>query len=271
MTRSIRKRRSSSAIALVVVVAWAAAALPALAQAPAPNAGKIALTGNIDVRNAYFLRGLPQDDSRVILWPSIDAGIAVSSNVTVNVGLWNSLHTGVQGLDGPSGKLWYQSNFYGSVTVGGRGLTLGAVYTGFTSPNNAFASVQEIAFRASHDSWARPYALVAVELKGQMDQGRNKGRYLELGGAPSWGSGLVLAVPVSVGVSLGDYYETFIGDEKFGFFTVGGTLTKTMANGSYGRWNVHGGAEYILLGERNKIVFGADSKVIGSVGIGFSY
>jgi hypothetical protein len=258
--------------ALRAAVALALTASPVLAQASGPNTGAISLTGSLDFVNAYLFRGIPQDDTEVIMWPAIDAGVALSPKVKVNVGLWNSLHTGAVGLDGPTGKLWYESDFYGSLTYTTGGLSVGAIYTGYTSPNNAFASVQEIAFKASHGAWGKPYALVAFELEGQADAGLGKGRYLELGGAPSWGSSVTLAVPVKVGLSLGDYYESFTRDETFGFFSVAGTLTKTISSGgSFGSWNVHGGAEYMLLGDRNAVVLGSDSKVVGSVGIGFSY
>jgi len=239
---------------------------------PADSSGRrLTLSGNLDVANAYFLRGLPQADTEVILQPSIDGGVSVSRNLSVHVGLWNSLHTGATGLDGPSGKLWYASNFYGSLSYAAGRVAVAAIYTGYTSPNNMFASVEELAVKASHRGWAEPYALVAFELKGQQDGGQAKGRYLEVGGAPSWGSGLTLAVPVKVGLSLGDYYETFTGDETFGFFSAGGRVTKTISRGTAGSWNVHGGAEYLFLGERNKMVFGSDSKIVASAGIGFTF
>ncbi len=262
-------------IAAVLLAAAVSAAAPAAARAQgsSPNSGRISFTGNLDATNAYLFRGIPQDDTKVILWPSIDAGVALSSRLKLNVGLWNSLDTGATGLDGPSGKLWYESDFYGSLTYTVGGLSMGAMYTGYTSPNNAFATVQEIAVKVAHSGRMKPYVLTAFELKGQADGGQGLGRYLEVGGAPSWGTALTLAVPVKVGLSLGDYYELLSsqGDERFGFFSVAGTLTRTMSSGAYGSWNVHGGVEYLLLGDRNALVLGSDSKVVGSVGIGFSY
>jgi hypothetical protein len=38
-----------------------------------------------------------------------------------------------------------------------------------------------------------------------------------------------------------------------------------------GSWNIHGGVEYVRLGDRNAEVLGDTSKVIGSIGIGLSY
>src|SRR6185503_17541409 len=221
-----------------------------------PNPGAITLTGSMDVANAYLFRGIPQDDTGLILWPAADLGVALRSGggavrgVTVNVGMWNSLHTGITGADGPTGKLWYESDFWTSVGVGfAGGVNVAATYTAYTSPNGAFASVRELALRASAGvRGTNPYALVAFELEGQADGGAVEGRYLELGAAPSMGlAGITVAVPVKVGLSLDGYYEGLRGDERFGFFSVGGNVTVPLSGdrSRFGRWNVHGGADYV--------------------------
>ena len=97
---------------------------PAAAQSSDPNPGAVTLTGSMDASNAYLFRGIPQDDTGLILWPAADLGFALKSgggtvrSVTVNVGTWNSLHTGITGADGPSGKLWYESDFWTGATIG---------------------------------------------------------------------------------------------------------------------------------------------------------
>ena len=264
-----------------------AAAAPARAQDP--NPGALTFTGGIDFLNAYHFRGIPQDESGVIMWPFGDLGFAVYSgdgglkSVGVNVGTWNSLHTGNAGLDSASDKLWYESDFYATLGLGFGGATsLGVTYTAYTSPNGGFATVKELAFKVAVDdsgvlggAAVRPYVLLAREL-GEIgaDGGLEAGTYLELGIAPGYASSLAsFAVPVKVGLSLGDYYETFEpeGDETFGFFSIAGiaTVPFTSMPTDFGTWNVHGGVEYLRLGERNRL-FGAN-QVIGSVGIGFSY
>ena len=63
-------------------------------------------------------RAIFQDDTGVVLWPYGDLGFALHSgdgalkSVSVNIGTWNSLHTGDAGSNGPTGKLWYESDFY---------------------------------------------------------------------------------------------------------------------------------------------------------------
>jgi len=247
-----------------------------------PNPGAITLTGSMDVSNAYLFRGIPQDDTGLILWPAADLGLMLKSgsgtvrSITVNVGMWNSLHTGITGADGPNGKLWYESDFWTSVGVGLPGhVNVSATYTAYTSPNGAFPSVKEVSLRASSGvRGTNAYALVAFELEGQADGGAVEGRYLELGAAPNLGlGGLTVAVPVKVGLSLDGYYEGLRGDERFGFFSVGGSVTVPLSNerSRFGRWNVHGGADYVRLGDSNALRLGENTKVIISGGLGLSY
>ena len=266
----------------------AAVVSPARAQDSGdPNPGAVTLTAGFDFTNAYFFRGIPQDDTGVVMWPYGDLGFALFSgegglkSVSVNVGTWNSLHTGDAGSDGPTGELWYESDFYAPLGLGFKSTTFGVTYTAYTSPNGLFGTVKEISFKLAVDdsgllgaAAVKPYVLLARELDGQADGGTNEGTYLEIGGAP----GVALArasvtVPVRLGLSLGDYYEGFEGDETFGFLSVAGVVTVpfTSMPTKFGSWNVHGGVEFLLLGDRNEAVFGDSSHVIGSIGIGLSY
>ena len=253
-----------------------------------PNPGALTLTAGFDFANAYFFRGIPQDDTGVVMWPYGDLGFALFSgdgafkSVGVNVGTWNSLHTGNAGSDGPSGELWYESDFYTALVLGfGKGTNVGVTYTAYTSPNGSFGTVKELSFKVSvDDSGAlgafslKPYAVLAQELDGQADGGANEGTYLELGIGPGYAASRAsLTFPLKVGLSLGDYYEGLTGDETFGFFSVGGVVTVpfTSMPTRFGSWNIHGGVEFLMLGDRNEAVFGDSSHVIGSIGIGLSY
>jgi hypothetical protein len=259
------------------------------------------LTGSFDVVSTYMFRGIRQNATGIALWPAADLGLALYSgdgalkSATVNIGTWNSLNTGDTGQDGPSGKLWYESDFYSKFSLGlGGGATVGALYTAYTSPNNTFTTVKEIAFQFALDDSAylgkaavKPYALVAFEFDsslftGQADGGGSAGRYLELGVAPGYAFPKVsIAVPVKVGLSLSDYYELNVGtpaapvfvDHTFGFFSIAGIATVPLGGATrLGSWNVHGGVEYQALGDTTKFFNGGDSsRVIGSVGIGFTY
>ena len=289
MPQSIRGVTCRVGTSLLVAGLMCSSAWPAFAQGSAdPNSGAITLTGSMDFLNAYFFRGIPQDDTGVIMWPAADLGFALHSgdgafkSIGVNVGLWNSLHTGNAGTDGPSGKLWYESRFYTTLGVGLGGRTsVGVTYTAYTSPNAGFNTVRELSFKfAVDDSGAlggaavKPYVILARELDGQADGGANEGTYLELGASPGFpASRATVSVPVRAGFSLGDYYENVFGDDRFGFFSVAGVVTVPFSKmpSRVGTWNIHGGVEYLRLGDRNEASFGDSSKVIGSIGIGLSY
>jgi hypothetical protein len=274
----------AAVLGAAAAVVWVA---PAAAQSSDPNSGAMTLTGSFDFVNAYMFRGIPQDESRVIMWPAVDLGIALFSgdgglrSVGVNIGTWNSLHTGDAGLNNlVNGKMWYESDFYATVGFGlGGGTTVGVTYTAYTSPNGLFGTVKEIAFKLSVDDSGRgamairPYVLLARELSGQADGGADEGTYVELGAAPGLPfSRATVSVPVKVGLSAGNYYEGLNGDETFGYFSVAGiaTVPLTSMPTRFGTWNVHGGVEYQRLGDRNSFAFGKN-QAIYSIGIGFSY
>lgn len=298
----------SGAVAMALVGSLSATAWAQDPAAPAdPNPGNITLTATMDFSNAYVFRGIRQDDTKVIMWPAFDLGIALYSgkgglkSAGVNFGSWNSLHAGDAGLDSATsklgcacGKVWYESDFYATLGLGfGGGVSLSTTYTAYTSPNAGFSNVKEIMFKLAVDDSAtlkkaalHPYGIVALEMNtapgvGQADGGSKAGRYLELGMAPGWSvSAVSLAFPVKVGISLADYYEAPIGakgalvDSRFGYFSVSGTVTAPIkpVPAGFGSWNVHAGVEVQALGDSTKFFNNGDSKkVIVSGGIGLTY
>jgi hypothetical protein len=305
LTRHHNPFVSSASLLLVLIASTGIAhAQPASTTAPAaesaaaqeptdPNPGALSLSGGIDVQSTYMFRGIRQHSTGVAAWPWADVGIAAYSgggalkSVAVNIGSWNSQHTGDTGMNGPSRKIWYESDFYASAGFGfGGGVSMAATYTAYTSPNNTFSSVKEIMFKLAVDDTARlgraaikPYAIVARELDttagtGQADGGLKAGTYLELGIAPGYaGATASLAVPLKVGMSLGNYYELAGRDETFGFASVAVIVTVPIsATTKYGSWNVHGGAEVQRLGANTASLNGdRRTRTIGSIGIGFSY
>ena len=294
MTRSLRF------VALIHVFAVGVATTAAAQDAPPdPNPGALTLSAAADVVSTYMFRGIRQNGTGVAIQPYADVGVALFSgdggvrSVGLNLGTWNSLHTGDTGADSASGNMWYESDFYTTFSVGvAGGLTFGSTFTAYTSPNAGFTTVRELAVRVSLDdsgflggAAVRPYAVVALEFLtepgvGQADGGDNAGRYLELGAAPglSFG-GAGVSVPIKIGLSLGDYYELrsvegpVIGDNRFGFFSVAGLVTMPLGGTSrFGALNLHGGVEYQRLGDTTRAFNGGDEhKVIGSIGIGLSY
>jgi uncharacterized protein (TIGR02001 family) len=267
---------------------------PAAAQSPDPNPGAITVAGGVDFPNHYMFRGIRQHSTGVAFWPWADLGVAAYSgdgglkSLNLNIGSWNSLHTGDTGTDGLSTKRWYESDFYATMSLGfGGGVGLATTYTAYTSPNASFSTVKELMFKLSVDDSAhlgkaamKPYALVAREFDtapglGQADGGAHGGTYLEFGIAPGYaGSKASLSVPVKLGLSLDNYYEVLGTDHQFGFLSVAGIVTVPLGNSAskFGSWNLHGGVEFQKLGDATAFFNGGDrSKVIASVGLGFSY
>ena len=291
-------RVRKNALAVMAVCTLILASTPVRAQdAPSadPNPGAMTITGSIDFLNQYMFRGIRQNSTGFATWPAVDLGIAAYSgdgglkSVGVNFGTWNSLHSGDTGSDGPSGKLWYESDFYATVGFGfGHGASFSTTYTAYTSPNSGFTTVKEISFKLGVDDSSylgkaavKPYIVIAQEFdtdvaRGQADSGANAGTYMEIGAAPGYGfKRATIAVPIKVGLSLSDYYENpqTGEDEKFGFFSIAGIVTVPLGGTtSFGAWNVHGGVEYQALGKTTEFFNGGESnQVIGSFGIGFSY
>ena len=266
----------------------------AAAQEPAdPNPGAISTSAGMDVQSTYMFRGIRQHSTGIAAWPWVDLGFAAYAgdgtvkSVAINLGSWNSQHTGDTGADGPSQKLWYESDFYTTLGVGlGGGVSLSTTYTAYTSPNNSFTTVKELMFKMAVDDSTRfgkaavkPYAIVARELgaapgTGQADAGLEAGTYFEAGIAPGFAfSKASVAIPLKVGLSLGNYYEVQGVDQTFGFMSVSGIVTVPLGSASkYGSWNIHGGAEYQKLGTNTASFNGGDRhRVIGSIGFGLAY
>lgn len=285
--------RCHTLVIFTLATAAAVIAAPASAQrSTSTDTGTVAIAGALDVRNAYLFRGIRQDDTGVITWPAVEVALRLHSadrgltNVRVHVGTFNSLHSGWAGSDGLSGKRWYESDVYTTLALGfGNGLTVGTTYTAYRSPNKMFTTVKEISVKASVDRATlgrasfKPYGLVAFELDtkpgiGQLDGGFKAGKYLELGVSPGYTARRIgVGIPVKVGLSLGNYYELAGKDRKFGYASVAGIVTVPLGGTpSSSGWNLHGGVEYQALGDMPKALNDGDgSKVIGSVGVGFSY
>lgn len=275
MTRLSTCVRRSVQIGLLMAVAGLGSAVTARAQS---NAGALTLTGTVDVPSSYVFRGLIQEsDPRITILPAVELGIHVGDAV-VSLGTWHGLLAGSSGLDGPTGRLHYEERFSAGVTLPvGAGLTAGATWTAYTSPNVLFDTRQELLLRVARRGWLNPYGVAAFELKGAADGiDDGTGSYLEVGGGPRLPLGAFngsVTVPVKVGISLRNYYQGFSGDTRFGFLDVGAHVTVPIGGGGdFGAWHLQGGADVYLLGETPKLRnAGERSKIVGVVGLGFRY
>jgi hypothetical protein len=272
-----------AAIATGVFLTLAATPGTAAAQTTdAPGRVVVNFSGGFDVLpgSAYIFRGITQEASpELTLWPSTDFGVTLATaehglkNVRFNFGTWNSLHTGSSGLGASVGKMYYERDFYGSLSAALSGdVTVSTTYTAYTSPNGMFGTVRELAFKAQHTDRVSPYVIVAKELhSGAAADGSQPGTYMEIGASPSFplSSKYTLSFPSRVGVSLRDYYQhpqTGV-DHPFGYADLGIVFTRSM-----GAWNVHAGLDAMRFGKTTAFFNGGDVvKVTGLLGLGWSY
>ena len=178
----------------------------------------------------------------------------------------------------------YETDFYASATFQFGKVKPGVLYTAYTSPNDAFASVHEIAAVVAFDDSGssfpvNPKAILAFEVDGRADGGSKRGTYLELGVRPVVPLGahpkypLTLAIPAKMGLSLREYYEGANGNDNFGYFDLGGILSVPLAfmNGKT-TWELHGGVDILWLGENMKALNSGDGvKAIGVIGFSMIY
>lgn len=275
------------------------AAAPTAAAQPSteePPAKRVTLTAGLDFVSAYMFRGIFQEDHGVIVPPFADVGVTAYSgdgalkSVTLNGGIWNSLHSGPSGAEHADRNAWYEADYYGSVTFQVGSWKPGALFTSYTSPNDAFGTVHELAGVLAYDDSGsafplNPKALVAFELKGQADgggglaDGGHKGTYFEFGVRPVVPVvdhpkyPLTLAIPAKLGLSLKDYYEGATGSNKFGYFDLGGIVSVPLAfmNGK-STWEVHGGVDILWLGDNMKLLNGGDGvKPVATIGFSVIY
>ncbi len=253
-----------------------------------PNPGALTVTGGVDFLpgTPYIFRGFVQEaEPKITLWPYFDLGFALMSgdgaikSAGVSVGLWSSVHTGSSGSDGPTAKAHYEQDFYVTLNLGfGGGVGLGATYMALTSPNDLFDTTKELQFKVTKAHMLNPYGFVAIELTDiSADGGESKGSYLELGvspGLPLGSDKVTVNIPVKLGLSLKDYYELNGQDKRFGFFDVGALVTVPLTGlpKSFGSWNLHGGLDIVVMGDRTKLSNDDESsKVTGLIGVGLSY
>ena len=277
-----------------------------------PNQGKVSFSAGFDVTTQYLFRGIFQENQGSILQPWGELGFSLFESegaiksVGISFGTWNSIHNGPSS-DGPfaTGD-WYESDWYAGVSVGLPGnLTFDGSYVNLLAPDVAGTSffAEEFDLSLSYDDsglWnldiagfegLQPYVLYVVEVDGASDGAGNGGdSYLEIGISPSVNvincetAPVTMTVPVTVGLSLDDYYESPLppagdgDDETFGFFLIGVDFSMPLSfvPSNYGAWSAHAGVNVVFLGDSTIDLYDASdstngTEVIGTFGIGFEY
>lgn len=276
-------------MASIAVIGAGVFAAPSLAQ---DNSGKVSFSTGADFSHAYFFRGIAQERAGLVTQPYVDLtfnlfeGDQGLNSVSFNIGQWNSLHTGPTGSDGPAANVgaWYESDFYTGVGIGVDNWEFGLTYTSYLSPNDAFGTIKELSLALSMDDSAllggftlSPHVLMAIELDGQADGGAGEGVYFEFGVEPGFAfdaAEMSLAFPVTVGLSMSDYYESSPGnDEAFGYVSFGVVGSRPVPiSEAYGSWEVSGGLHLLSLGDGLAALNQGDElQAVGIFGVSITY
>jgi len=256
------------------------------------NSGKAAFSTGADFSHAYFFRGIKQERSGIVAQPYMDMTFSLFEGtegfncVTFTIGQWNSLHTGPSGNDGPAMNVaaWYESDFYTGFGIGVDNWEFGLIYTAYLSPNDTFGTVKEVALSLAVDDSAllgdfslSPHIRMAIELSGQADGGLGEGVYVELGVEPGLhleGTPVSLSFPLTVGLSLSDYYEEAPGnDDVFGYVDLGLLASVPLPIPEpYGAWELSGGIHLLSLGDAlTSFNDGNGFQAIGTFGFNIGY
>lgn len=257
----------------------------------APEASRVSGSVKLDMTNAYFFRGLKQEDGGVMLQPAASLTIPMYKDadwsIDAQLSTWNSMHTTRTGASSRSGisQFWYELDFAGGVSVSRGQLTLTTLYNFYTSPNDAFNTEEDIGFTLALDDseWLGQFALnpamtLAIETNDiGADGGPDRGVYLEFGIAPGFerevqGFNVEVAFPVTLGLSLKDYYEDAAGeDDTFGYLSLGARATLPMPCAGPS-WSFSAGVNVLFLGDNAAILNNDhDTQVIGSAGMAYEF
>ena len=267
-----RLARGIPAAAAVVLAAGAAAA---------QNTGNLSMSAGTDVTTQYYFRGIVQETGGFIMQPFLDASISFGA-ASITAGTWSSLHSRTHAGFGGAPESFYETDFYAGIGGAAGPVGLDVTYTAYMSPRGSWGTTKEIAFGLSFDNVTAPYATVAVETSGGAD-GYDKGSYLEFGvepAAPLDDAPVGLSFPVTIGLSLNDYYQyqddmdVVQPGGTFGFFSVGASLGIPLnVAEEFGAWAIGLGVNALVLGDGAKAIDGGDSstKIIALFGLSVGY
>ena len=266
-----------------------------------PNQGALSFSAGADVVTTYVFRGIEQEDSGFIIQPYLEIGTNIFENedysLDLTLGNWNSLHSEETGATtGTSPEWWYEADLYAFLSLSAfEDWTFDVGYVGYFSPADAFADIHEVDLSVAYDDsklWEEyagidfalnPYFLVAIEFD---DRGGSDDTYGEFGVEPAFtlveseDYPIDLSIPVTLGLSLDDYYTDSTGDnETFGYVSIGAMFSTELPfiPAEYGAWSASAGVTYYYLNEDAMLndpmtaTDGEDYNVVGSIGVSMDY
>lgn len=284
---------------------------PLAEAADEPIVPAYSVTVGSNFTTAYYFRGILQQpdgllNGGIIAQPYVEVGIPLIADpdkgyaVSAKVGQWNSF--GSEQPENETGpEAWYESDLYAGLSFTTGAFELAGIYTFYTSPNNSFPTVQEVGAIASYglafgdnpevDDEAAVELGLSAGLFYELDNTATpnpvlgeseEGAYLELGAAPAFElevgaveNPVELSFPVTVGLSLADYYFDEDGDDEFfGYVSVAAAAGIPLpVPADYGDWRLVPSVEALFLGANSLEVINNDdsSEFIGSLEVVFEF
>lgn len=255
------------------------------------DSGRLSVDVSLGFATSYYWRGIVQQVDQFLFQPGIELGVKLFSDDEITVGAvlgtWNSFGEPDAGAgDGYIGN-WYENDLYASIIAESGRWAGDLTYTVYASPNDSFANVDEVSLGLSFDDSGlvlddvslAPSMRIAFELDGAAD-GENSGVYIEIGVAPSVSLGetglgaLGLTVPVTVGLSISNYYDDATGgDEVFGYLDVGADFSLDLPDPSgAGDLTASAGLHALFLGDSTEALNGdEDTELFLQAAISLSF
>jgi hypothetical protein len=241
----------------------------------APTESLLSAAFGVDFTSAYFFRGYLQEDAGLIAQPWFEASMVLvepdgDSDITLSgtLGTWSSIHSEQTGALGGSVDSWYENDVYAGLTLATGNLEFGLGYSVYQYPNSTFNTVQEIGATAAYDISEFPISefvgTPSIGIFTEVDNsnvGTGTASYLQLDAGPSFAltedEETSLSIPVSVGVSLDDYYVG-TDDEFFGFASIGASVDHNIPIDRAGTLTITAGVNVLLLGDTTKAANNGD-------------
>ena len=223
------------------------------------------ITGDIGVNvvSQYISRGAVLEDQGVIAQPFIDlyfklySGDGFINSVSLNLGLWSSLHSEkTQAIDDSTTPSWYEFDYtVGLSATFAKNFTLSSTYLEYNYPNDNFGTQRIISTKLAYNDAdllgafaLNPYVKYEWYFENPGADGAN---YFEAGITPGFAAGPVLvSFPVVAGFGTNGFYGE---DDGFAYISGGVALKYTLAciPECYGKWSVSAGYTAYYLDEDN--------------------
>jgi len=257
---------------------------------------KTAITGDLGVNfvSEYITRGAPQEIKGVIAQPYADLyfslyeGEGFVNKVSLNLGIWGSLHSAkTLAIPGSTSAGWYEFDYTPGVAITfAKNFTLTASYFEFDSPNDAFKASRNLNFNLAYNDAdllgafaLHPHVTYLRELENKATNGPlgTEGNYYEAGVAPAlpaYGP-VTISFPLTVGFGTNHFYYA---NHAFGYASggVNASVALNFIPAKFGTWALNASATYYRLPSQNAWVYSPSNpidkdRVVFSGGIGATF